>query len=108
MQSDDKRYLGQMLATLDTYRKSVCMPTCANPIDDEVFESLVEIESKLTEDTFDIFRFKKPLLILWKKLIEKSIVCLRYFDTREPFGKPDVKKFLMHMVFRIFMSILKI
>ena len=92
MQSDDKRYLGQMLATLDTYRKSVCMPTCANPIDDEVFESLVEIESKLTEDTFDIFRFKKPLLILWKKLIEKSIVCLRYFDTREPFGKPDVKK----------------
>ena len=92
MQSDDKRYLGQMLATLDTYRTSVCMPTCANPIDDEVFESLVEIESKLTEDTFDIFRFKKPLLILWKKLIEKSIVCLRYFDTREPFGKPDVKK----------------
>ena len=92
MQSDDKRYLGQMLATLDTYRTSVCMPTCANPIDDEVFKLLADIEGKLTEDAFDIFRFKKPLLILWKKLIEKSIVCLRYFDTREPFGKPDVKK----------------
>ena len=26
MQSDDKRYLGQMLATLDTYRTSVSMP----------------------------------------------------------------------------------
>lgn len=92
MQSDDKRYLGQMLATLTSYRTSTNMPPCANPIDDEVFESLVEIEGKLTEDTFDIFRFKKPLLILWKKLIEKSIVCLRYFDTREPFGKPNVKK----------------
>lgn len=92
MQSDDKRYLGQMLATLKSYRTSANMPPCANPIDDEVLGSLVEIESKLTEDTFDIFRFKKPLLILWKKLIEKSIVCLRYFDTREPFGKPDVKK----------------
>lgn len=92
MQSDDKRYLGQMLATLKSYRTSTNMPLCANPIDDEVFESLVEIESKLTEDAFDIFRFKKPLLQLWKKLIEKSIVCLRYFDTREPFGKPDVKK----------------
>lgn len=92
MQSDDKRYLGQMLATLDTYRTSVCMPTCANPIDDEVFKLLADIEGKLTEDAFDIFRFKKPLLQLWKKLIEKSIVCLRYFDTREPFGKPDVKK----------------
>ncbi len=92
MQSDDKRYLGQMLATLDTYRTSVCMPTCANPIDDEVFKLLADIEGKLTEDAFDIFRFKKPLLQLWKKLIEKSIVCLRYFDTREPFGKPDVNK----------------
>lgn len=92
MQSDDKRYLGQMLATLDTYRTSVSMPTCANPIDDEVFKLLADIEGKLTEDAFDIFRFKKPLLQLWKKLIEKSIVCLRYFDTREPFGKPDVKK----------------
>lgn len=92
MQSDDKRYLGQMLATLDTYRTSVSMPICANPIDDEVFKLLADIEGKLTEDAFDIFRFKKPLLQLWKKLIEKSIVCLRYFDTREPFGKPDVKK----------------
>lgn len=92
MQSDDKRYLGQMLATVGSYRKVAKMPCCANPIDDEVFNSLQEIEGKLTDDTFDIFRFKKPLLLLWKKLIEKSIVCLRYFDTREPFGKPDVKK----------------
>ena len=69
MQSDDKRYLGQMLATLDTYRTSVCMPTCANPIDDEVFKLLADIEGKLTEDAFDIFRFKKPLLQLWKKLL---------------------------------------
>ena len=59
MQSDDKRYLGQMLATLDTYRTSVCMPTCANPIDDEVFKLLADIEGKLTEDAFDIFRFKE-------------------------------------------------
>lgn len=92
MQSDDKRYLRQMLTTIDSYRKCVEMPQCANPIDDDVFKLLIEIEGKLTEDAFDIFRFKKPLLLLWKKLIEKSIVCLRYFDTREPFKKPDVKK----------------
>ena len=107
MQSDDKRYLRQMLSTLNSYRTSTDAPACANPIDDEVFNLLDDIEGKLTEDAFDIFRFKKPLLQLWKKLIEKSIVCLRYFDTREPFGKPDVKKLLMHMAFRIFMSILK-
>ena len=92
MQSDDKRYLRQMLSTLNSYRTSTDAPACANPIDDEVFNLLDDIEGKLTEDAFDIFRFKKPLLQLWKKLIEKSIVCLRYFDTREPFGKPDVKK----------------
>lgn len=92
MQSDDKRYLRQMLSTLNSYRTSTDAPACANPIDDEVFNLLYDIEGKLTEDAFDIFRFKKPLLQLWKKLIEKSIVCLRYFDTREPFGKPDVKK----------------
>lgn len=92
MQSDDKRYLRQMLSTLNSYRTSTDTPACANPIDDEVFNLLEDIEGKLTEDAFDIFRFKKPLLQLWKKLIEKSIVCLRYFDTREPFGKPDVKK----------------
>lgn len=92
MQSDDKRYLRQMLSTLNSYRTSTDTPACGNPIDDEVFNLLEDIEGKLTEDAFDIFRFKKPLLQLWKKLIEKSIVCLRYFDTREPFGKPDVKK----------------
>lgn len=93
MQSDDKRFLKQMLTTIDSYRNGGAnTPPCANPIDDEVFKAFADIESKLTDDAFDIFRFKKELLLLWKKLIEKSIICLRFFDTREPFNKPDVKK----------------
>ena len=47
---------------------------------------------KLSKDTeFEIFEYLPQIKELWKILIEKSIICLRYYDTREPFMPKDGK-----------------
>lgn len=45
--------------------------------------------SKNTE--FEIFEYLPQIKELWTTLIEKSIICLRYYDTREPFMPKDGK-----------------
>ena len=59
------------------------------PLDDEILEVL----NKLVGDSGEIQYSKvKDLDKLWLKLIEKSINCLRFFDTREPFMLDGSKK----------------
>ena len=59
------------------------------PLDDEIMQVL----NKLIGDSGEIQYSKvKELDKLWLKLIEKSINCLRFFDTREPFMLDGSKK----------------
>lgn len=85
MNSDDKRYLKQLIETIDRFSAENIHDKCEHPVDGEITNFLKDVENKLSEDPFDLFRFKGRLLEFWKRLIEKSIACLRYFDSREPF-----------------------
>lgn len=58
-----------------------------HPMDETIIEKLKELEGKLRDgdDDYEIFRFRKEIDSLWVLLLEKSIKCLRYYDSREPF-----------------------
>lgn len=62
-------------------------------LDFDVIEQLIEIKQKLRneDDDFEIYNYIDKVINLWKVLISKSIKCLRYFDSREPF-KDNPKK----------------
>ena len=61
------------------------------PIDGEIMSMLHNIRLNDEED-FEIFRYIDCIMDLWKTLIKKSIICLRYFDKREPFKDVENKK----------------
>lgn len=58
-----------------------------HPLDCTVTEKLKEISSKMRDedDDYRIFCFADDIKDIWKLVIQKSIKCLRYFDTREPY-----------------------
>ncbi|MBD5448829.1 MAG: hypothetical protein HDR28_01465 [Lachnospiraceae bacterium] len=65
---------------------------CAHPLDSDIIAKLGVLYSKIDEDADDfyIFRFRQDIIDpLWKELIEKAIICLRYYDGREPFKKAE-------------------
>lgn len=57
------------------------------PLDNDVIDLLKDLKDRITNDgdDFEIFRYKKETDNLWELLLVKSIICLRYYDTREPF-----------------------
>lgn len=58
-----------------------------HPLDEEVKEKLSAIKTAMREedDDYRIFYFADEIKDIWKLIIQKSIKCLRYFDTREPY-----------------------
>ena len=58
-----------------------------HPLDEEVKEKLNEIKNKIRDEDEDyrIFYFADEIKSIWKLIIQKSIKCLRYFDSREPY-----------------------
>jgi hypothetical protein len=57
------------------------------PLDNEIISEINKIINLMRDEDsdYEIFKHKETLSVLWKSLIEKSIKCLRLFDTREPF-----------------------
>lgn len=64
----------------------------AHPIDSDILKLLEKISIKQDEDDFAIFQYSTQINELWKEIIEKSIICLRFFDTREPFKENTAKR----------------
>lgn len=67
---------------------------CAHPLDSDIIGKLRDLYNKIDEnaDDFYIFRFRQDIIDpLWKELIEKAIICLRYCDGREPFKEAEEK-----------------
>jgi hypothetical protein len=67
---------------------------CEFPLDKDIITLLKDINAKMrdNDDDYETFKHLSALKNIWVKLIEKSIKCLRYFDTREPFLKNKNKK----------------
>lgn len=61
------------------------------PLDNEVIKLISDINLREEDDDFAIYRYQKNIKKIWKLLIQKSIICLRYFDTREPFQEKNKK-----------------
>lgn len=76
MKSDDKRFLKQVLDKVVEYKRSHSCASKNNPIDDEVITQFQTILGKISDDAFDIFRFKKNLMKLWKEMWKNQLfVC---------------------------------
>lgn len=58
-----------------------------HPLDNEVKEKLDKIKQAMRDedDDYRIYYFADDIKDIWKLLIQKSIKCLRYFDSREPY-----------------------
>lgn len=60
------------------------------PLDEEVRRKLQEIIIAQHDEEYKIFEYSDEIKKLWGTLIKKSLNCLRFFDTREPFqAVPD-------------------
>lgn len=56
-----------------------------HPLDSDIIKELKKIDIKDAMDDYQIFKYSKEINGIWKLIIKKSIICLRYFDKREPF-----------------------
>ena len=56
-----------------------------HPLDSSVINKLKEINIKDSDDEYKLFQYIDTVKDIWKLAIEKSIKCLRFFDSREPF-----------------------
>ena len=85
----------------DTLKNGQQLPDdFAHPLDDEIVGK-DGILAKLLSDRDTVISYSKAgkLDDLWSLLLNKSIVCLRYFDTREPFQVIRTKRlWLMELI----------
>lgn len=91
----DYRILNEIVtlyATFDKLAKDETVKEPEYPLDQEVRDLLTKITPNKDDDDFKIYRNLEDIRNLWQKLIRKSIICLRYFDTREPFQRCENKK----------------
>lgn len=62
-----------------------------HPLDKKVRERLDKIQLR-SDGEFELFQYLAEIKELWTLLIEKSIICLRYYDDREPFKPKEGHK----------------
>ena len=96
MKSTDLRIIDSVAKCFDAfdkYAKEVCdFPADLEfPLDENIKTSIKEFK-KLEENEYAIFKEVDKIKELWKLIIKKSIICLRYFDSREPFRSNSNKK----------------
>lgn len=91
--STDKNYLEELKGYYSSF-DATCVQIIGkdysrriHPFDKGIRKELDKIQLK-KENEFELFEYLQVLKNLWSLLIEKSIICLRYYDTREPFINP--------------------
>lgn len=93
--STDKYYLDSITVNIpffETYLRSKLKRNIAPayPLDSEVITALNGLI--VTGKDNELFEKQAQVQNVWITLIKKSVVCLRYYDTREPFLKNKTKK----------------
>lgn len=89
MASTDRIIVKSIVENLDYFNeyvaKSVKYPEYLEfPLDNDIQESIRELNT-LEDDEYAIFKRVEDVKRLWKDLVKKAIICLRYYDGREPF-----------------------
>lgn len=66
----------------------------AYPLDEDVITELKKLSERMQNenDEYEIFRYRNRVDELWGLLLEKAIICLRFYDTREPFRESNGAK----------------
>lgn len=59
-----------------------------HPLDKKVRDRLDKIQLR-SDGEYELFQYVTEIKELWTLLIEKAIICLRYYDDREPFKPKD-------------------
>lgn len=67
-----------------------------HPLDEEVIGKDQLLQKLLADHDSISYAEAEDLDELWKKLLEKAIVCLRFFDNREPFMKKQDPKIVAY------------
>lgn len=93
--STDKHYLDTITANILDFRTYLGTKLKRNvadsyPLDDDILSTLQSLI--VTSKDNELFEKVSDVQNLWNSLVKKSIVCLRYYDTREPFQKNRAKK----------------
>lgn len=84
----DKQCINNIIKAIEPFKEKFSDELSKNnthPLDDDVLKILMLIHLENDSDIFEIYRYQEQVIHLWKLLIKKSIICLRYFDNREPF-----------------------
>lgn len=92
--SIDKNIIEDVVNKISSFQSSLSVDDYnIHPLDGDVLEQVTNIKNTLNgEDDFAIFKQCEEIKDLWGILIEKSIICLRYYDGREPFTQQTNKK----------------
>lgn len=84
----DSQLINNICAEWDNIKKSgTKIDYDKYPLDENIIKLLKDLSGKmLVRETQDaIYNFTEDVMVLWKKVVERSILCLRFFDEREPF-----------------------
>ena len=96
MKSTDKRVICSIVDLLGPFKIEAEKTPSFNddleyPLDHEIQKDITDLQS-LEDEEYAIFKKTEEIKKLWKKLVEKSIICLRFYDVREPFLNNPKKK----------------
>lgn len=97
MKNTDLRILQSVIDNKDSVAKVVKAEGiedvfAEHPLDEEVLKSLQGLVNIDEKSEFAIFKKVDEIKELWTVLIKKSINCLRFYDSREPFHTTPAKK----------------
>ena len=100
MNSTDKRFLDEIKKRIQIYVETNIKEESEHiqhPIDMDVITELNKINLSKDEE-YEIYQHIDLIKTIWSTLIKKAIICLRYFDKREPFMNQLNKKPLAYGV----------
>ena len=96
MTSTDKRVISSIVDLFGSFNEEIkktpnYSAELEYPLDNEIQKDIEELKS-LEDEEYAIFKKTEDIKKIWKKLVKKSITCLRYYDDREPFLNNPKKK----------------
>ena len=97
MTSTDKRVITSIVDLFESFNNTAketpkYKEDLEYPLDGEIQKKLAELNKMMEDEEFAIFKKTEDIKSLWKELVEKAIICLRYYDDREPFLDNPKKK----------------